>query len=306
MPPKSIRIGTRGSKLALWQARHVESLIQEKFPNLNITLVPITTTGDKVLDVSLSEIGNKSLFLKEIEDELLAGRIDLAVHSMKDVPAEMLQGLVIASVLKRENPLDAFISKKYKSFETMPAGSRVATSSLRRVAQLKSRRSDLLYQPMRGNVDTRLRKLEEGECDAIILAAAGLIRLGLKNSITQYLDILPAVAQGAIGLEIREGDNEIAKIAEALNDPDTFLCVSAERAFLKQVGGDCRVPVGCFVQKHNDKLTISALLSDCAGLHSITRDCVSTIASVQQDAIELATDILKNGGKEIMESLGRN
>ena len=246
MKIKSIIIGTRASKLALWQAEHVKSLIENKF-SIPVTLKKISTKGDQILDRSLVEIGGKGLFLKEIEDELLAGTVDIAVHSMKDVPHEMPEGLSLVAMLERADPRDALLSEKYASLKELPQGAVVGTTSLRRSVQLKALRPDLVYKDLRGNVDTRLKKLQAGEFDAIILAAAGLKRLGLEKHITEYLDTIPAIGQGAIGIECSDKNTELVSMIKQLNHEETFKTVSLERLYASQVNASCQTPVGCHV-----------------------------------------------------------
>jgi hydroxymethylbilane synthase len=248
---KDITIGTRASKLALWQANHVKALLEEQF-QANVTLKKISTKGDRILDRSLMDIGGKGLFLKEIEDALLVGEVDIAVHSMKDVPYELPEGLVITAILPRENPHDAFVSSRFKAFEDLPNDAVIGTTSLRRVEQLKQMNPNLKFKDLRGNVDTRLAKLQAGEYDAIVLACAGLKRLGLQEHICQELRIVPAVGQGAVGIECREMDDELVKMVSALNDAKTKDCVDLERYFLAQIEGDCKTPVGCHVKQSAD------------------------------------------------------
>lgn len=240
-------MGTRASKLALWQAEHVKTLLEEKFP-VSVRIKKITTRGDQILDRSLVEIGGKALFLKEIEDELLAGTVDIAVHSMKDVPYDLPDGLVILCMLEREDPRDVFVGAHHHKIADLPTGAVMGTTSLRRLVQIKKKYPQLKFKDIRGNVDTRLKKLSQGEFDGIILAAAGLKRLGLEQHVDEYLDIVPACGQGAIGVECRHDDKEILKMLSSLNHEPTFQEVSLERYFLKKVGGTCQTPVGCWVR----------------------------------------------------------
>ena len=231
-----IIIGTRGSKLALWQADYIEQRLREEYPGLSVTQKRVTTKGDRILDVPLAKIGGKGLFTKELEEEMLSGGIDLAVHSLKDMPAKVPDGLVIAAVTKRLDPGDALVSNRFSSFEELPKGARVGTSSLRRRAQLLCARPDLEMLDLRGNVNTRLRKLDEGEYDAIVLAVAGLKRLGFADRIRQVLPremVLPAVGQGALAIETREDDRETRDMLAFLRDDDTICCTEAERSFLR-------------------------------------------------------------------------
>ncbi len=243
---KPLRIATRRSKLAMWQAEHVATLLREAHPDLIVELVPMSTHGDRVQDRALAEVGGKGLFVKELEVAMSGGEAEIAVHSMKDVPSVLPPGFCITAVLPRANPLDAFISLRYKAFENLPGGSRVGTSSPRRQAQLRSARPDLQTELLRGNVDTRLRRLEEGELDAILLACAGLERLGLADRITQELGpdlTLPAVGQGVIGIECRENDRASRLVLKVLNDEETMLRLEAERAFARVLGGSCHSPI---------------------------------------------------------------
>jgi hydroxymethylbilane synthase len=261
-----IIIGTRPSPLALWQAGHVAALLQERC-GIATTLKKITTKGDKIRDRSLVEIGGKGLFLKEIEDHLLTGAIDIAVHSMKDVPHTLPPGLIIAAILPREAPGDVFLSGRYASFDRLPAGAKIGTSSLRRVIQLKQRRADLSFVPLRGNVDSRVRKLATAEFDAVVLAAAGLERLKLTAPYAQNLDIIPAVGQGAIGIECQAGAPVQNQVRQSLNDRVTERCVGLERYFLQKVQGSCQTPVGCYVQERpaGQRFTLSYFIADPDG-----------------------------------------
>lgn len=295
--PHIIRIGTRGSKLALWQAHHVESLLKATHPGIEIQIVPIKTTGDLILDRSLAKVGGKGLFLKEIEDALLADHVDIAVHSMKDVPAQMPKGLVIGAVLEREDPRDALISRDGTSFGNLPAGAKVGSSSLRRVCQLRRSRPDLNYVDVRGNVDTRLKKLKDGEFDAIVLAAAGLNRLGLASVITHHLDIIPSVGQGAIGIECREGQTELLEMLKKLNHDRTADCVLAERAFLAVIGGGCEVPVGCHAVYEDDRITIAGLISDVVGSRFVEEKMSCDVQTARMEATSLSNRLLDAGGR---------
>jgi hydroxymethylbilane synthase len=244
-----LRIGSRGSQLALWQANHISALLRARGHEIEIEI--IHTTGDKITDVALAMVGTKGMFTKEIEEALAAGRVDLAVHSLKDLPTELPPGFEIAAITKREDPRDAFCSRHYSSFQELPQGARVGTSSLRRQAQLKAVRPDLDIHPLRGNVDTRLRKLEQGEYDAIILASAGLKRLGKTEHVKQIIPseiMCPAAGQGALGIEIRLGDAATREHLEFLNDPAARAATTCERALLNRLGGGCQVPIGAFAE----------------------------------------------------------
>ena len=250
-----LRIGSRGSQLALWQANHVAALLRAKGHTVEIEV--IKTTGDKITSVALAKVGTKGMFTKEIEDALHEKRVDLAVHSLKDVPTDLAQEFELAAIMKREDPRDAFISVKFSSLEELPHRAKVGTSSLRRQCQLKSVRPDLEVFPLRGNVDTRLRKLESGEYDAIILAAAGVLRLGLETHVRSRIsaDVMcPAVGQGALAIEIRRGDQQTKTLLAFLNDADTHAAIDCERALLGSLGGGCQVPIGAYAEKRGGRL----------------------------------------------------
>ena len=246
---KKIRIGTRGSQLALWQANWVKGKLSEWNPGMEIEIHKIKTTGDKILDVPLAKVGGKGLFVKEIEEALFDKKIDIAVHSMKDVPTDLPEGLCISAITEREDPRDALISKDGSKLKELKKGAKIGTSSLRRQVQLLNFREDFKIYQLRGNLNTRMKKLSAGDFDAIMLAAAGVKRMGWKDKITEYLpyDIfLPAIGQGALGIEIRDSDREAGKIVERFNHRETSLCVRAERAFLKRLEGGCQVPIAAF------------------------------------------------------------
>lgn len=265
---KKIVIGTRGSKLALWQANHIKSLLEIKNPNLTVELNIIKTKGDKILDIALSKIGDKGLFTKELENALIANEIDLAVHSMKDVPTNILAHTFISTMITRADTHDAFISNKYNSFMELKEGSVVGTSSLRRKAQLMRARPDLNFLDIRGNVDTRLNKLDNDEYDAIILAYAGIHRLGWDHRVKEKIDFdtcLPAVGQGAIGMQIRENDQSTISALNKINDIETFFCVSIERTFLHALEGGCQIPIGCQVYFSNNNLVIEGVVASQDG-----------------------------------------
>jgi len=247
--PTALRIGSRGSQLALWQANHISALLRARGHEVEIEI--IHTTGDKITDVALAKVGTKGMFTKEIEEALAAGRVDLAVHSLKDLPTELPRGFEIAAITERQDPRDAFCSRHYSKIEDLPQGARVGTSSLRRQAQLKAIRPDLDIHPLRGNVDTRLRKLEQGDYDAIILAAAGLKRLDKTELVKQIIPaeiMCPAAGQGALGIEIREGDAKTRELLSFLNDPNARAATTCERALLNSLGGGCQVPIGAFAE----------------------------------------------------------
>ena len=257
-----LRIGSRGSQLALWQANHVSALLRERGHDVDLEV--IKTTGDKITDVALSKVGTKGIFTKEIEEALAAGRVDLAVHSLKDLPTDLPPVFELVAITARANPRDVFLSVRHDGFNALPQGARVGTSSLRRQAQLKAARPDLDIHPLRGNVDTRVRKLEEGEYDAIILAAAGLTRLGKTQFVKEYLSenfVCPAAGQGALGIEIRMGDLQTRRHLEFLNDPAARATTTCERALLSKLGGGCQVPIGAFAEMRDGVLWLTGVVA---------------------------------------------
>jgi hydroxymethylbilane synthase len=261
-----LRIGSRGSQLALWQANHISTLLRARGHEVEIEI--IHTTGDKITDVALAKVGTKGMFTKEIEEALAAGRVDLAVHSLKDLPTELPARFEIAAITERQDPRDAFCSRNYSKIEDLPNRARVGTSSLRRQAQLKAIRPDLDIHPLRGNVDTRLRKLEQGEYDAIILASAGLNRLGKTELVKQVISaeiMCPAAGQGALGIEIREGDGATRELLAFLNDPNARAATTCERALLNSLGGGCQVPIGAFAEVRGKKLHLQSVVADPDG-----------------------------------------
>ena len=300
-----VRIGTRGSELALWQARYVAETIRQT-AGLESELVVIKTTGDMILSVPLSQVGGKGLFVKEIEEALIAGTIDLAVHSMKDVPAFLPEGLEIGAILAREDPRDAFVSP-HASFAALPTGARIGTSSLRRMAQLKKHRPDLRFESLRGNVGTRLKKLDQKQVDAIILAAAGLIRLGFSDRIREYLPIelsLPAVGQGALGLECRVGDRRIRKILDGMLDSETSACVQAERGVLSALDGGCQLPIAAHaIIRQPGQVELIARILDVEGT-TLLEERTSGSASEAKHLGEAAGKrLLAMGGQKILDSI---
>jgi len=305
-------IGTRGSRLALWQAEWVKSELQRMNPGLEVELNKIKTTGDKILDVPLAKVGGKGLFVKEIEEALLNGSADLAVHSMKDVPTEFPDGLQLAVICEREDPRDAFISRIHHSkfeipnFSALPHGASIGTSSLRRACQLLSTRPDLRIVQLRGNLDTRLRKLDAGEFDAIILAAAGVKRLGWEKRITEIIPAevsLPAIGQGAIGIECRTGDEFIHKLIAPLNHPETFVCVGAERACLKRLEGGCQVPIAAHARLLNSTLTIDGLVGSVSGDRIIRAHAEGKADNADKLGVALAEDLLSKGADKILSEI---
>ncbi|MBW2569174.1 MAG: hydroxymethylbilane synthase [Deltaproteobacteria bacterium] len=306
---KNIKIGTRGSNLALWQARWVQSTLQTIHPSFSFEIVTIKTKGDKILDVPLAKVGGKGLFVKEIEEALLDKRIDLAVHSMKDMPAEVPDGLCIGAVPERESPQDVLISQKGVLFSELSTGAGIGTSSLRRSSQLLHLRPDLKILPLRGNLGTRLKKVKAGDMDAIILAAAGVKRLGFENRITEYIDeniMLPAVGQGALCIEIRENDPVIKPLIATLDHRQTKKVVSGERAFLHRLEGGCQVPIAAHGKIENNIFTLNGLVATIDG-KVIIKDTVSgSIDNAESIGIQLAENLISMGAKEILENLKNN
>jgi hydroxymethylbilane synthase len=304
--PGTLRIGTRGSPLALTQTRWVEAEIQARHPGLVTELVIIKTTGDKLKDVPLAQVGGKGLFIKEIEEALLAGSVDLAVHSLKDMPAEMPPGCTLGAVPPREDCRDAFISNRYASLGEIPPGGRVGTGSLRRRVQVLHRRPDLEVVHLRGNVDTRLRKLETEGLDAIILAAAGLRRLGLGHIPKGYLDeaeMLPAIGQGALGLEVRLDDRQTLDLLAPLNHVPTQVAVTAERAFLGRLEGGCVVPVAALGQLADGVLSLEAMISDLEGRRVLKDRLVGPPEEAAAMGRRLAEMLLARGGGAILQEI---
>lgn len=301
-------IGTRSSQLALWQADYVISRLQEKYPELKIEKRLMTTKGDRVLDAPLAKIGGKGLFTKELENAMLSGDIDIAVHSLKDMPVVVPEGLVITAITSREDSGDALVSPEYKTFAALPAGAKVGTSSLRRKAQLLHARPDLDIRDLRGNVNTRLKKLEEERFDGIILAAAGLKRLGFTDRITDILPksmVLPAVGQGALAIEAREDAKEIREMLDFLDDKETRACTEAERAFLATVEGGCQVPVGVYALPDEEGgLKVEGVIASLDGAR-LYRDAVQgPAADCMKLGRQLAEKLLDAGGREILNEIG--
>ncbi|HSW62485.1 MAG TPA: hydroxymethylbilane synthase [Dissulfurispiraceae bacterium] len=309
---KRIVIGTRGSRLALWQAEWVKSGLQRLHPDLTVDLNIIKTTGDKILDVPLALVGGKGLFVKEIEEAMLRGEADIAVHSMKDVPTDFPVGLHLAVICKREDPHDAFIAPikdgkpSVASFRGLPMGARIGTSSLRRACQLRSIRPDLQIGQLRGNLDSRFRKLDEGKFDAIILAVAGVKRLGMGNRITEVLHAevsLPAIGQGAVGIECRIDDPEINALIAPLNHTETSLCVRAERALLKRLEGGCQVPIAAHAEWKNSALHLDGLVGSVSGDCIIRQSATGSDAAPEALGIALADILLQRGAKRILDEV---
>ena len=299
-----IKVGTRGSKLALAQTDWVISRLSSLFPGLVFEKVIIKTKGDKILDSPLSKIGGKGLFVKEIEEALLKGEINLAVHSMKDVPSIIPEGLEIACIPERESPFDVWISN-YEHISALPSNSKIGTSSLRRLSQLKRLRKDLEILPLRGNVDTRLRKWKEGQFDGIILAEAGLKRLGIKIDYKRFSieEIIPAVGQGALGIEVRKDNKKIKEILSRIHSKETEVCVKAERAFLKTLEGGCQVPLGAYSWIEDSKLFIVGFISDLEGERFYRLKEEGSIFEPEKLGKDLAKKLLKAGGEEILKEI---
>lgn len=307
---EKIVIGTRSSKLALWQADYIMERLQQQFPDMKIEKQLMTTKGDKILDAPLAKIGGKGLFTKELETAMLNGEIDIAVHSLKDMPVVVPKGLVITAITEREDPGDALVSLKYSSFEELPKGAKVGTSSLRRKAQLLHVRPDLDIHDLRGNVNTRLKKMEDENFDAIILAVAGLKRLGFGDLICQQLPkslCLPAVGQGALAIETREDDAELREMLAFLDDKPTRACTLTERAFLSTVEGGCQVPVGVYATTtETGKIKVEAVIASLDG-KMLYRDTMED-SPMEGEALgrKLAMKLLDDGGREILKSIGIN
>ena len=307
--PDPIKIGTRGSRLALWQADWVKSQIQAMDPDLQVDLVIIKTKGDKILDVPLAKVGGKGLFVKEIEDAMLNGQIDLAVHSMKDMPAMLPKGLHIGAIPCRENPADVLISRNNIPLAELPPASRVGTSSLRRSSQLLHTRSDLVIETLRGNLDTRLKKLDAKNFDAIVLAAAGVLRMGLTQRITEYLDhavMLPAVGQGALCIECRKADSRINTILKNLDDEKTGKVVLGERAFLNMLGGGCQVPIAAHGRLNGDVFTLTGLVATVDGKTVIKEQLSGSADDTEKVGIDLGKKMIALGADKIIENLTEN
>lgn len=303
----TLRIATRESPLALWQAEHVAARLRAAHPGLEVALVPMTTAGDQLLNAPLSSAGGKGLFVKELEQAMLEGRADLAVHSMKDVPVRQPPGLMLAAFLTGEDPRDAFVSNRYAALSELPQGAVVGTSSLRRQSQLRARRPDLQVRELRGNVGTRLRKLDEGQYDAILLAAAGLIRLGLSARIRERFDaqdFLPAIGQGIVGIECREADAATRAYLQSLHDPASALRLRAERALNARLGGACQVPVAGHARLQGQSLHLQALVGAPDGSRVIRDQIEGDAAQAEALGEQLAQRLLQAGARDILAALG--
>ena len=306
MSSREIRIATRKSALALWQAEYVKARLEQAHPGLLVTLVPMVSRGDKLLDSPLSKIGGKGLFVKELETALLENEADIAVHSMKDVPMDFPQGLGLFCICEREDPRDAFVSNTFASLDDLPQGSVVGTSSLRRQAQLLTRRPDLEIRFLRGNVNTRLAKLDAGEYDAIILAAAGLIRLGFEDRITSPISIehsLPAGGQGAVGIECRSSDPEIHALLAPLHHADTAVRVTAERSLNKHLNGGCQVPIACYAVLEGEQVWLRGLVGDPGGGLLLSAEARGPQSAATELGVQVAEDLLAQGAGAILQAV---
>lgn len=302
----SLRIATRKSALALWQAEYVKNRLESIHPELVVELLPMTSRGDKILDVPLAKVGGKGLFVKELETALLEHKADIAVHSMKDVPMEFPEGLGLSVICEREDPRDAFVSNKFSQFEELPQGAIVGTSSLRRQCQLLAIRPDIEIKFLRGNVNTRLAKLDAGEYDAIILASAGLIRLKMAERISQHIApeaCLPAGGQGAVGIECRNADANTHAILSPLNHDLTATAVSAERAMNRRLEGGCQVPIACYAIHQNNGLWLRGLVGDPDGTEILTDEIYGEVADAEKMGIALADKLLKAGAGRILSAV---
>ena len=303
---KTLKIATRKSPLALWQAEYVKSELQLLHPGLEVELIKMTTKGDQILNSPLSKIGGKGLFIKELEVGMLEGRADIAVHSMKDLPYAIPEQFELGVVMARENPFDAFVSNHYNHLTDLPKGARVGSCSMRRVVQIKAIRPDLEILDLRGNVNTRLRKLDDGEYDAIILACAGLIRLGFESRIKHPLDVdtsLPAVGQGALGIEIRKGDSEITKLIQGLIDQDTMTAVLAERAMNATLEGGCSVPIAGYATIDGELLTLKGLVGNVSSGEILIEECIGSIDEPVSLGQLVANNLITKGAKNLLQEV---
>jgi hydroxymethylbilane synthase len=305
-PPAKLVIASRESALAMWQAKHIQARLQALYPQCDVSILGMTTTGDQILDSPLSRIGGKGLFVKELENALADGRADLAVHSMKDVPMHLPEGFVLTATGEREDPRDAFVSNDYASLEDLPDGSVVGTSSLRRQSQIQARFPTLKIESLRGNVQTRLRKLDEGQYAAIILAAAGLIRLELGDRIKGFIDpadSIPAVGQGALGIEINAARTDLRAILAPLNHQDTELCVLAERGFSRALAGSCTVPLGAYATKQGDTITMQGFVASVDGKQMLKETVTGNAADAEKLGQQLALQLVSRGADKILATL---
>lgn len=305
-PPAKLVIASRESALAMWQAKHIQARLQALYPQCDVSILGMTTTGDQILDSPLSRIGGKGLFVKELESALADGRADLAVHSMKDVPMHLPEGFTLAATGEREDPRDAFVSNIYTSLEELPEGSVVGTSSLRRQSQIQARFPHLKIESLRGNVQTRLRKLDEGQYAAIILAAAGLIRLELGDRIKGFIDpadSIPAVGQGALGIEINANRKDLIDVLAPLNHVDTQLCVEAERGFSRALAGSCTVPLGAYATKHGDTITMQGFVASVDGKQMLKETVTGNAVEAEKLGQQLAQQLISRGADKILAEL---
>jgi len=301
--PTTVRIATRESALALWQANHVKALLEEAHPGIRVEIHGMTTAGDRNKSTPLSQIGGKGLFVKELESALLSGTADIAVHSMKDVPSELPQGLEIAAICEREDPRDAFVSNSYEALGELPVGARVGTSSLRRRLQIQSHFPELEYPELRGNVDTRLARLDEGQYDAIILATAGLKRLGWDSRIKERIDTrvsLPAAGQGAVGIECRVEAEDIKDLLAAIDHGPTSMCVHAERMISAGLGANCNLPIAAYADMKGGRISISAFVSDLEGETSITGFAEGSCDDARALALDVTQQLISQGAEQLI------
>jgi hydroxymethylbilane synthase len=301
---KTLKIATRKSPLALWQAEHVKARLEALYPALTVELIKMTTKGDQILNSPLSKIGGKGLFIKELEVGMMEGVADIAVHSMKDVPYEIPPGFELGAILERENPFDAFVSNQYNTIEDLPQGAKVGTCSMRRIVQLKDKRPDLEILDLRGNVNTRLKKLDDGEFDAIILACAGLIRLKFEDRIKQEIpaiDSLPAVGQGAVGIEIRENDTEILDLIKPLIDEQTTYRVSSERAMNARLEGGCSVPIAGYATISGDQINLTGLVGNVESGVILKHQVTGHVSEAESLGVSLADILIEMGAKDILK-----
>ncbi len=303
---KTLRIATRKSPLAMWQAEFVKAKLEEAHPGLEVKLLPMSTKGDKILDVPLAKIGGKGLFTKELEDRMMDGDADIAVHSMKDVPMELPEGFALGAVLERHSPTDAFVSNTYTSFDELPQGAILGTSSLRRKAQLMALRPDLDVRDLRGNVGTRLGKLDAGDYDAIVLATSGLQRLGLDERIKHEIApeiCLPAVTQGTLGIEYFAKDEETLALIQVLNHKETEIRTTAERAMNHRLEGGCQVPIGVFAELQEDQLRLRGLVGSIDGSTILKAEMNGSVSDAKKLGVELAEELLEQGAKQILQEV---
>lgn len=303
---KTLRIATRKSPLAMWQAEHIKARLEALHDGLTIELVTFTTKGDKILDTPLAKIGGKGLFVKELETAMLNGDADIAVHSMKDVPMEFPQGLELGVICERENPLDAFVSNTYKSIDELPQGAVVGTSSLRRQCQIQQQRPDLQIKSLRGNVQTRLSKLDDGEFDAIILAAAGLLRMEMDDRIASFIpseQSLPAGGQGALGIEWRSGDEAVHELIKPLAHAPTAACVLAERALNRRLQGGCQVPIAAYAELDGEQLALRGLVGSVDGAQMLRTEQNGLAADAEAIGIAAAEHLLQQGAGQILQQV---